>query len=193
MEFGLANNLKGPTRENKVKKRTAMVLFMVSAMMIVGLVTTSGYSAMVADDPYGPLRLYDGKWDIKTSDAEKNEMQVANHCTKTGLFFVCEQVVKGKSEALVVFLPVAKTATGGEEYRTQALGADASPAGEWGKLTIEGDRWVYSWENKDGEKKMYWRNVNTFTGIDKIHFEVERSDDGTTWKTQKSGDEQRAK
>jgi hypothetical protein len=175
-----------------VKKRTAMVLLMISAMMFEGLVTT-GRSAAVADDPYGPLRLYDGKWNIKTSDAEKNEMQVENHCTKTGLFFVCEQVVKGKSEALVVFLPVARTATGGEEYRTEALGADASPAGEWGKLTIEGDQWVYSWENQDGEKKMFWRNVNTFSGTDRIHFEVQRSADGSTWKMQKSGDEQRVK
>jgi hypothetical protein len=189
----MANYLNGPTGENQVTKRTAMILLMVCAVMVEGMVTTRGHSATVGEDPYAPLRLYDGKWDIRTSGAEKNEIQVENHCTKTGLFFACEQVVKGKSEALVVFLPVARIATGGEEYRTQALGADASPAGEWGKLTIEGDRWVYSWESKDGGKKIYWRNVNSFTGADKIHFEVQRSDNGTAWNTQKSGDEQRVK
>jgi hypothetical protein len=176
-----------------VNKRTATILLMASAMMLVTFPTTSGQNKMVADDPYAPLRLYDGKWEIRTSGPEKNEMQVENHCLKTGLFFVCEQVVKGKSEGLLVFLPVAKMASSGEEYRTQSLDADASPAGEWGKLAIEGDRWVYSWENKDGEKKMYWRNVNTFAGTDKIHFEVQRSDDGSTWKMHKSGDEQRLK
>ena len=98
--------------ENKVKKRTAMNLLMVSAILFEGFVIARGQNKTVADDPYGPLRLYDGKWNIKTSDAEKNEMQVENHCTRTGLFFACEQVVKGKSEALVVFLPVAKMATG---------------------------------------------------------------------------------
>jgi hypothetical protein len=176
-----------------VKKHAAAILLMVSAMTFEGFVIARGQNKTVADEPYGPLRLYDGKWDIKTSDAEKNQMQVENHCARTGLFFACEQVVKGKSEALVVFLPVARTATGGEEYRTQALGADASPAGEWGKLTIDGDRWVYSWESKDGEKNIHWRNINMFTGTDKIHFEVQRSDDGSTWKMQKSGDEQRVK
>ena len=176
-----------------MKKPTAMILLMASALMFGGFMMPKGFRAAAADDPYGPLRLYDGKWEIKTSDSEKNEMQVENHCTKTGLFFVCEQVVNGKSDALVVFLPLAKTATGGEEYRTQALGADAGAAGEWGKLTIEGDRWVYSWKNKDGEKVVHWRNVNTFTGTDKIHFEVQRSDDESTWKTQKSGDEKRVK
>jgi hypothetical protein len=81
----------------------------------------------------------------------------------------------------------------GEEYRIQALVADASPAGDWGKLTIEGDKWVYAWESIDAGKKTHWRNVNTFSGTDKIHFEIQSSDDGSTWKTQNSGDEQRAR
>jgi hypothetical protein len=56
---------------------------------------------------------------------------------------------ESKSRETALFLPVARMATGGEEYCTQALGADASATRDWGKLTIEGDRWVYSWENKE--------------------------------------------
>ena len=101
--------------------------------------------------------------------------------------------VNGKSTALVVFLPVGKTATGAQEYRNQALLADGSKAGEWGRLVIDGDTWVYSWEGGDEKKPLHWRNVNHFTGTDKIHFEVQNSEDGTTWKTQMSGDEERKK
>jgi hypothetical protein len=101
-------------------------------------------------------------------------------------------VVPGHPGALVVFLPVAKTEAG-YEYRTKALITDSAPAGDWGKLTIEGQRWVYSWENTTDGKKIQWRNMNTFTGTDQIHFEIARSDDGQTWKTVKSGDEHRVK
>src|SRR6516164_4786308 len=64
-------------------------------------------SRPAADDPYALLRLYNGTWDI-ASGAEQKITHVENHCTKTGLFFVCEQIVSGKSEALVVFLPLAR-------------------------------------------------------------------------------------
>lgn len=98
--------------------------------------------------------------------------------------------MNGKTGALVVFLPVGKTASGALDYRTQGLAADASAAGEWGRLTIDGDTWVYTWEG-GGEKKLHWRNVNRFSGKDKIHFEVQNSEEGTTWKTTMAGDEQR--
>ena len=101
--------------------------------------------------------------------------------------------MNGKSSALVVFLPVGKNASGAQEYRTQGLLADGSKAGEWGKLVIDGDTWVYSWEGGEEKKPVHYRNVNHFTGKDKIHFEVQNSEDGTTWKTQMSGDEQRKK
>ena len=168
-----------------------MVLSFVAAMVYMVLLAKVG--ATVADDPYAPLKLYDGKWEVGPSEGEKEATHLENHCAKTGLFFACEQVVNGRPVALVVFLPMAKLPSGGEEYRTQGLTADASPAGEWGKLTIDNEHWIYSWEGRDNEKKVYWRNVNTFSGTDKIHFEIQNSDDGTTWKTQKSGDERRAK
>ena len=163
-----------------------MLLIFVAALPVLAAIQRI---APVADDPYAPLKLYDGKWDSTTTIGPKEVIRIENHCARTGLFFVCEQAVNGKTEALTVFLPVAKMVSGGEEYRVNGLSADASPAGGWNKLTIEGDRWVYSWEDKDSGKKASWRNVNQFSGTDKIHFEIQRSDDGATWKTVKGGDE----
>lgn len=176
-----------------MKKRSMVLILVVCAISFAGFFCVAGRGATAAEDPYAPLRLLDGKWDILPAAGAKESMHLENHCAKTGLFMACEQVVNGKSAALVVFLPKAKTASGGEEYRTQGLLADASPAGDWSKLTIEGDRWVYTWESTDSGKKVFWRNINIFSGTDKIHFEITRSDDGTDWKLQKSGEEQRAK
>lgn len=44
----------------------------------------------------------------------------------------------------------------------EALNADASPAGEWSKLKIDGDRWVYSWESTEDGKKISWRKCQHF-------------------------------
>ena len=161
--------------------------------VLAGLLAACGRGTTVAEDPYAPLRLYDGKWDIAPSEGEKEVKRIENHCVKTGLFFMCEQMVADKTSGLLVVLPVVKLANGGEEYRTQGLTPDASPPGDWGKLTIEGERWVYSWEDTVNGKKVYGRNINTFHGPDKIHFEIQSSDDGSTWTSKKSGDEQRVK
>ena len=154
---------------------------------------TKASAANAGDDPYAPLRLYDGAWEATMASAPKDTVRLENHCAKTGLFFVCEQVVAGKTGALLVFAPVAKLPGGGEEYHTKALPPSGIPAGDWGKLTIDGDRWTYSWEDEENGKKTYWRNVNVFTGSDAIHFELQNSTDGVTWKTQNSGDERRVK
>jgi hypothetical protein len=93
-----------------------------------------------ANDPYAALRLYDGKWDLVPADSTKKPTHLKNRCTKTGLFFACEQEVDGKSVALVVFLPVKKTGGNAQEYRTNALSADAGAPGDWSTLTIDGSR-----------------------------------------------------
>lgn len=177
-----------------MSRKTAMIFIFIGALPVFGQMQRK---AAVADDPYAPLALYDGKWDSTTTIGEKESMRIENHCAKTGLFFVCEQMLNGKTGSLAVFLPVAKMASGGEEYKITGLSADGSAPGGWNKLTIEGDRWVYSWENtnegKDEGEKVFWRNVNQFSGADKIHFEIQRSDDETSWKTVKGGDETRMK
>jgi len=176
-----------------MKKFTGILPVFACTAALAGVFLVAKNNAAVADDPYAPLKLYDGKWDVMMTSAGKDVTRLEDHCVKTGLFFECEQVVDGKPRALVVFLPFAKTSTGGEEYRTQVLRPDATTPGNWEKLTIEGDRWVYSWETTESGKKLHWHNINTFSGPDKIHFEIQSSEDEKTWKTQNSGDEQRVK
>jgi hypothetical protein len=144
-------------------------------------------------DPYASLRLYEGKWDVVPSGSTKEPTHLENRCAKTGLFFACEQVVNGKTAALVVFLPLRKAAGGGQEYRTEALSADADAPGDWSTLTIDDGHWVYAWKRVSEGKTTYWRTINVFTGPDAIHFEVQRSDDGQAWTTRDSGDERRIK
>ena len=155
----------------------------------------SAKTANLASDPYAPLRLYDGKWDPVPASAGKpaDAMHIENHCAKVGEFFACNQIVNGKNEALVVFLPSHPLENGGYAYRNQALGVEGGGQGDWGNLEIVGDRWVYSSEETGNGKKIYHRTINVFSGSDKIHFEVQRSDDGVNWTTRMSGDEARAK
>jgi hypothetical protein len=174
----------------RVNRKTAMVVILVGALPVFG---TMQRKAVVADDPYAPLALYDGKWDSVTTIGEKESVRIENHCARTGLFFVCEQMLNGKTGSLAVFLPVTRMASGGEEYKITGLSADGSAPAGWNKLTIDGNRWVYSWEDSENGKRVFWRNVNQFSGADKIHFEIQRSDDEATWKTVKGGDELRVK
>jgi hypothetical protein len=150
----------------------------------------------IAERTYRPLMNYQGRWNVVETGANKID-RLENRCARTGLFFACEQVVNGKSLALVVFLPIAQPADAAagvpQFYRTQALLADANPGGEWGRLGIQGDHWTYTWENKSGGNTTYWKNINTFHGADRITFEVSNSADGKTWKLRKSGEERRVK
>jgi hypothetical protein len=44
-----------------------------------------------ASDPYAPLRLYDGKWDVVPASDGKpaDTVHIENHCAKVGDFFAC--------------------------------------------------------------------------------------------------------
>jgi len=157
--------------------------------------STAPKAADLATDPYAPLRLYDGKWDVPPASGDKTAetVHIENHCAQVGKFFACNQFVNGKNMALVVFLPTHPTENGGYAYRNQALRPEGDDPNSWGSLEIVGDRWVYSSEATDKGKKTYWRTTNVFSGPDKIHFEVQGSDDGVKWTTNMSGDEVRAK
>ena len=49
-------------------------------------------------DPYAPLRLYEGAWEVQVTTPEKKTDKIVNHCAKTGTFFSCEQEVNGKND-----------------------------------------------------------------------------------------------
>ncbi len=108
------------------------------------LLTAAAAGQNGGSDPYAPLRLYEGAWEVHVTVPEKRTDKIVNHCAKSGTFFSCEQEVNGKTTALVVFLPKGKAASGAQQYRMQALQPDASAPQDWSQLVIEGDTWVYS-------------------------------------------------
>jgi hypothetical protein len=163
-----------------------------AGLTLLGSVFSAHPVSCLDRDPYAPLKLYDGSWEIRVSKPEARTDHLINHCAQTGLFYVCEQIVNGKTSALVVFLPIGTNSSGAEQYRTQPLVASGAPGGEWGNLTITGDNWLYFWDSQDSKKLVHWRVKNHFTGKDKIHFEVQSSEDGTNWNLQSAGDEERS-
>jgi hypothetical protein len=176
-----------------MKRRTERAVLAACVAGLLSMNMRGAQSASAREDPYAALKLYDGKWLVMSSGGPPEGIHLENHCAKTGLFFACEQLVDGKTVALVVFRPTTKLPGGGQEYRSQALTPEDGPSGGWNGLTIEGDRWVYTWDATESGKKVFYRNINTFSGSDKIHFEIQNSDDGKTWKKQKDGDEARQK
>jgi hypothetical protein len=171
--------------------KIAIALIVVVASAYALCQSVSVPSRTAADDPYAPLRLYNGNWEFEMTDGkEVSHMRISNHCEKTGLFFVCEQVIDDKPSNLAVFLPTGNSA-GKQNYRTQGLSVDTGKPRDWGNLEISGNRWVYSSEEMDKGEKVYWRIINVFSGADKIHFEVQHSTDAKTWNTKQSGDERR--
>ncbi len=166
----------------------------VYGLMLVSLAMAQGaqpQASAPSDEAYVPLRLYDGSWQMTPADGKSPVVHIVNHCAKTGVFFVCEQVIDGKSMDLVVFQP---TGAAGKtlQYKTAGLPIADKPS-DWSLLEITGDRWVYSGDGTDNGVKVYWRTVNVFSGPDKIHFEVQRSTDLKTWDTKQSGEEARVK
>jgi len=137
-----------------------------------------------SNDTYEPLTLYDGKWRLHSNGGRTTV--IANHCVRAGLFFICEQTVKDAADTLLVFVPRGK-ADGGETYGTQVLLADTTMPGPWGTLTIRGDDWIYAPQGNTPHD----RTLNHFYGRDHIHFDVQKSLDGKTWKSVLSGDESR--
>ena len=163
-----------------------------ATLPLAAALCATGLAAAAAEaDPNAALRLYDGKW-IATADKDGKTTSIENHCARTGLFFACEQVVNGKTGALVVFLPQEKTAAG-QIYRTQALRADGAEPGPWNRLTIDGDRWVYAGPVEDKEHPLHNRTLTRFFGPDRIRFEIQSSPDGQAWTTTMSGEERRVR
>ncbi len=117
---------------------------------------------------------------------------LANHCSRAGDVFVCEQVLNGKTKALVVFQLEGEVGHS-RTYRTRIMppGGAGAP-GPWNYLTIEGERWVYGAAvDDDAKHPLRARTINEFSGTDHIHFEVQSSRDGKVWTITASGDETR--
>lgn len=139
-------------------------------------------------DAYAPLRLYQGKWQVKPDKAEKADL-LENHCAQTGRFYVCEQTVNGKPGGLVTFLPSGEAG----HYFTSPLTPEARAVGR-GDLAIAGNHWEYSSKDEEADKTTWYRTLNDFSdGGNTIKFSVQKSSDGKTWETTFGGVETRVR
>ena len=158
------------------------------SIVLVGTIALMGMtSAQGAADPYAPLRLYEGAWQVTSTPtpAGKKPDRLVNDCAQIGRYFACQQTVNGKPGALVVFIP--GTLPG--HYHTQIVLPDGAALGPAGTLTIIGDHWTYLGE--PDAKGVRYRTINVFSGRDRIHFESARSTDGKTWTVTMAGGETR--
>ena len=154
---------------------------LIAATALMGMTRAQG-----AADPYAPLRLYEGTWQVtQTTPAGRKPDRLVNDCARIGRYFACQQTVNGKPSALVVFIP--DTVPG--HYHTQIVLPDGAASGPSGTLTVTGNRWIYL--GQPGAKGVRYRTINVFSGHDRIHFESARSTDGKTWTVTMAGDETR--
>jgi hypothetical protein len=146
---------------------------------------------MMAASVFAPLKLYEGTWTVvsaKSATGDGKPNTVVNHCIEGAAFYTCEQVVNGKSVALVVFTPTNDPM----KFHTQPVLPTGQAVGR-SDLTITGDHWIYLSSGTDTNgKQVYYRTENVFTGRDKIHFVQYESPDNKTWTIKNEGDEVRA-
>jgi hypothetical protein len=138
-----------------------------------------------AADPYTPLWLYNGTWQITKKEGSPDKL--INHCVLVGQFFACEQTVNGTPGPLLIFVPLANKPG---HYYTQSVYPEGRAGGR-GSLEIEGDKWVYTSTWDQGGSTIYYRTTNTLTGRNKIHFEQAESSDNKNFTVKNSGDEVR--
>jgi len=136
------------------------------------------------DSVYAPLWNYNGTW--KVSIQGKPPDTLINHCTRTGLFFACEQNVNGTPAALVVFIPTDPEG----HYRTNPITKEGTAIGP-GDLEIKGNHWTYLGTSDADSKTTWYRTTNDFTDDSHIHFEQSQSTDKIHWEVQRTGDEVR--
>jgi hypothetical protein len=147
-------------------------------------------AAAEPQDPYAPLRLYQGSWNVTRHEkAQTITDSLVNACSQIGLYYACQQTVNAKTAALVVFIPDGNSG----HYFTHAVLPDGHSPGR-GELTITGSHWVYLGHSDDpGGKTTWYRTTNDFAGKDRIHFESAQSTDGKTWTVTGDGDDIRSR
>ena len=156
---------------------------------VVAAVCASLLLAAATTDPvYGQLWLYQGTWHVTPNGRPAGTKAdiLVNQCALVGKYFACQQTVNGSVSALVVYIPTGQPG----RFHNQAILASGR-AGGLGELEISGDRWVYSNGQLEGGKTKHFRNINVFSGKNKIHYEQSESWDEKDWKVTGSGDEVR--
>lgn len=140
------------------------------------------------------LTAYAGRWrgDIRFlstayGKARENRIDLRNDCWRSAAFYVCNQFVNGKSQALLVY-----RYDSGNGYISYPILADGS-AVKPGHLFIEGNVWTFPWQVEKDGKTTYFRVTNTWASHDHIDFRQEYSADGKQWTPMAEGQEDRVK
>jgi len=141
------------------------------------------------------IAAYKGAWQIEIenyktafSEAGKESTSLQNDCWSSAGFYACDQIVNGKSSALLVFTYDEKT----DMYGTYAIPAGGGNANH-GTLLIRGNVWTYPWEQTENGHTTYFRVVNVFTAPDTIEFRREFSTDKQHWTAMAKGIEKKQK
>ena len=161
----------------------------VAAAMLVVSSANAGEKAAEVDT----FARYAGTWKMQLnyvesahSKARAESMTVTNDCWHSDFFYVCNQIIDGKSRALIVFFydPVAK------RYGSYpiAVGADTvHPA----TVVVDEKSITFPYDMQDNGKTVHMRIVNTFTTPDTLDFKQEYSEDGQKWVAMATGVEHR--
>lgn len=166
-----------------------MVLFRCA---LVCWIATGGFAlhALPETMPEGAavLARYGGTWQITHAGAKSDAKPdvLVNQCAAVGRYFACQQTTNGSAGGLLVFVPAPDPG----HYFTQTILPEGRATGR-DELHIKGDQWTYSSRRDGGGRTTFYRNVNTFIGRNRIHFEQGQSTDGTEWTVQASGEEVR--
>ena len=139
---------------------------------------------------FAPIKVYEGTWTVVSAHTMAGQGRpdtIVNHCNEGTAFYTCEQVVNGKSLALIVYTATEDPT----KFHSQPVLPDGQAVGR-GDLTILGDHWTFLGSGKDAAgKETFYRTENLFTGRDKIHFEQYESSDNKSWVKKNEGDEVR--
>jgi hypothetical protein len=139
--------------------------------------------ALFAADPYTPLWLYNGSWQVTHKDQPPEKL--TNRCALVGHFFACEQTVNGVPGNLLIFIPVPDKPG---HYYTQNVRPEGRATAR-GELEIQGDRWIFGSTWDQGGSTVYYRTTNIFSGRNKIQYEQAESSDNKNWTVKNNGEE----
>ncbi len=143
-----------------------------------------------APDPYAPLALYSGTWQITHAGAAAGTKPdtMTNRCARVGNFYTCDQSVNGGPGALLVFIPVPNKPG---HYYTQNIRPEGRATSR-GDLEINGNQWIFRSTWDQGGHTTYYKTTNVFVNRGHIHFEQAESGNNRDWTVKASGEEVRA-
>ena len=153
--------------------------------VVAAIAMCMSVTAMQKDDPTKKLGVLVGKWETEgkfTGTENKSSSSLECRWSPMGNYLVCEQLVAmmgNQSRQLTVYSYDSKNG-----YYAYSTYRDPGAAPSGGKVTIDGNLWIYSGGFEANGKKTEFRTTNDFSKPGTEVFKTETSDDGGAhWKT----------